>query len=71
MLNYDELNRLIRTQVKANSPLSGDDNDDQILVIYQSNALNVQKGVAFDGFKFYVVTYDSGNVTTEVYEKNA
>ena len=66
MLNYDEFNRLIRTKVKENSSVS---EDDDILVIYQSSALNVQKGVGFDGVKFYVVTYENGTASVDIYEK--
>lgn len=66
MLNYDEFNQLIREQVKNYSSVT---EEDMIMVIYQSNALNVQKGVAFDGVKFYVVTYVNGTTTVEVYEK--
>ena len=69
MLNYDEFNRLIREEVKNNSV--GEIDDDKILVIYQSNALNVQKGVAFDGTKFYVVTHEANSTTTEIYEKRS
>lgn len=68
MLNYEEFNQLIREQVKNYSSIASAD-DDQIMIIYQSNALNVQKGVAFDGVKFYVVTYVNGTTTVDVYEK--
>jgi len=68
MLNYDEFNRLIREQVKTHSSVATD-NDDQILIVYQSNALNVQKGVAFDGVQFFVITYTNGNTTVDVYGK--
>lgn len=66
MLNYDEFNRLIHEQVRSHSSI---EDDNQIIVVYQSNALNVQKGVAFDGVKFYVVTYVNGTTTVEIYEK--
>ena len=72
MLNYDEFNRLIREEVKKLQPNPVDDDDDEshVIVIYQSNALNVQKGVAFDGAKFYVVTYESGVTRTDSYSKD-
>lgn len=66
MLNYDEFNRLIHEQVRSHSSI---EDDNQIIVVYQSNALNVQKGVAFDGVKFYVVTYVNGTTTVDIYEK--
>lgn len=68
MLNYDEFNRLIREQVRQYSSVATED-DDQILIVYQSNALNVQKGVAFDGVQFYVITYVAGTTTVEIYSK--
>lgn len=66
MLSYDEFNRLIHEQVRSHSSI---EDDNQIIVVYQSNALNVQKGVAFDGVKFYVVTYVNGTTTVDIYEK--
>lgn len=66
MLNYDEFNRLIHEQVRSHSSL---EDDDQIMIVYQSNALNVQKGVAFDGVRFYVITYVNGTTTVDIYEK--
>lgn len=68
MLNYDEFNRLIREQVRQYSSVATED-DDQILIVYQSNALNVQKGVAFDGVQFYVITYVAGTTTVDIYSK--
>lgn len=70
MITYDEFNHIIRDEVKALHP-EEDFNEEQLMIIYQSNALNVKKGVAFDGEKFYIVTYDAGKVTTDVYEKQA
>ena len=68
MLNYDEFNRLIREQVRQYSSVATED-DDQILIVYQSNALNVQKGVAFDGVQFYVITYVACTTTVDIYSK--
>ena len=68
MLNYEEFNQLIREQVRNYSSVVTTD-DEKIMIIYQSSALNVQKGVAFDGVKFYVITYVNGTTTVDVYEK--
>jgi hypothetical protein len=68
MLNYDEFNRLIIEQARLHSTVATE-NDDKIMVIYQSNALDVQKGVAFDGVQFFTVTYTNGNTTVDTYSK--